>query len=150
MFEFEKVCREVEKMDVLTYTAELAEVSQHVIEGLENIELDGIEAMAVYAGLIFGAVVSDGKLDEAEFVLIKPMLDVAVGYDFSFEEAKALLKYFKKDSKEYKQYVDAVVDLFGEIDDDLKTDIVTVCLLICGIDGKISAKEKRWLKQLIK
>lgn len=149
MFEFEKVCREVEKMDTLSYSVILAEKSKEVIAGLKDLELNGIEAMTVYAGLIFGAVVSDGKLDENEFALIKPMLDISLGYDFSYEEARSLLKYYKKDSKEYNQYVDAVVDLFGEISDELKADIVTVCLLVCGIDGKISHKEKKWLKQLI-
>ena len=150
MFEFEKVCREVEMMDTLSYSLILAEKSKDVIAGLKDIELDGIDVMKVYAGLIFGAVVSDGKLDESEFVLIKPTLDLSLGYDFDYDEAKELLKYFKKDTKEYNQYVDAVVDLFGEISDELKADIVTVCLLVCGVDGKISLKEKKWLKQLIK
>ena len=150
MFEFEKVCREVEKMDTLSYSVILADKSRAVINGLKGLEIGGLDALKIYAGLIFGAVVSDGKLDESEFALIKPMLDLSIGYDFDFEEAKALLKYFKKDTKEYNQYVDAVVDLFGEIDDELKADIVTVCLLVCGIDGKISLKERKWLKQLIK
>ena len=150
MFEFEKICREVEKLDVVSYTAILTEKSKNVINGLQEIELDSLDTMKVYAGLVFGAVVSDGKLDETEFLLIKPMLDISMGYDFDYQEAKALLKYFKHDTKEYNQFVDAVVDLFGEISDELKADIVTVCLLVCGIDGKISLREKKWLKQLIK
>ena len=150
MFEFEKICREVEKMDPLTYSVVIAEKSKDVIAGLANLTEDGLTGLAIYSGLIFGAVVSDGKVSEEEFLLIEPMLSLSLGYQVSYEDAKAMLKYYKKDTKDYNKFVDAVVDLFGEISDELKSDIVTVCLLICGIDGKISLKEKMWLKQLIK
>ena len=43
-----------------------------------------------------------------------------------------------------------MVDILGELDDELKDDIVIVCMMICAIDGKISLKEKNWIKQLIK
>ena len=150
MFEFDKLCREVEKMDPLTYSIAIAERSARVIRALSEITESELSGLTIYSGLILGAVVSDGKLAEEEFLLIKPMLDLAAEKDLSFEEAKALVKYLKPENKEYKIFVDSVVDLFGEIDEDLKTDIVSVCLLVCAIDGKISSKEKRWLKQLIK
>ena len=28
--------------------------------------------------------------------------------------------------------------------------LLVVCLLVCAIDGKVSAKEKKWIKQLIR
>lgn len=150
MFEFEKLCREVEKLDPLTYSVLVAEKSADIIKGISYLTEDGLTGLTIYSGLILGAVVSDGKLAEEEFLLIKPMLDVALGEEVTLEDAQALLKYFKPESKEYKNFVDAVVDMFGEISDELKSDIVTVCLLICAVDGKVSFKERRWLKQLIK
>lgn len=62
---------------------------------------------------------------------------------------KKIAKEFKQEGKELKQYIDYIVDIFGLISDELKEDIITVCLLICAIDGNISAKEKNWIKQLI-
>jgi len=150
MFEFEKLCREVEKLDPVTYSVVVAEKSKNVLQGLANITENGLDGLTIYTGLILGAVVSDGKISEEEFLLVKPLLDVTLDGDVSYEDAKLLMKYFKADTKEYALFVDAVTDLFGEIDEDLKTDIVIVCLLICGIDGKISLKERKWLKQLIK
>ena len=42
-----------------------------------------------------------------------------------------------------------MVDLIGLFSEDIKADIIVVCMLICAIDGNISAKEKNWIKQLI-
>ncbi len=150
MFEFEKICHDVEKMDPITYSALVAEKSKDVIAGLVDITEGGLSGIAIYTGLVFGAIVSDGKISEEEFLLIEPLLSLSLGERVTYDDAKAMMKYYKKDSKEYKKFVDAAVDLFGEISEDLKADIVTVCMLICGIDGKISHKEKVWLKQLIK
>ena len=42
-----------------------------------------------------------------------------------------------------------MVDILGLLSDELKDDIVIICLMICAIDGKVSLKEKKWIKQLI-
>ena len=150
MFELEKIVKKVEEMDAKSYATSLAVVSARVVEKLANVMQDGLAGLVIYQGLILGAVMADGKVSEGEFLLIKPMLDIAFEADVSYEASKELAKYLRPEAKEYKQYIDAVTDLFGEIDEDLKVDIITSCLLICGIDGKISLKEKMWLKQLVK
>ncbi len=150
MFEFEKLCREVEKIDPVTYALVVEQKSKDVIAKLALVTENGLSGLTIYTGLVVGAIISDGKISEEEFVLVKPMLDVAFERDFTLAEANALMKYFKAETKEYKQFIDAVADLFGEISDDLKADIVTVCLLICAVDGKVSFRERKWLKQLIR
>ena len=35
------------------------------------------------------------------------------------------------------------------LDDELKSDIVMLCLLICASDGKISKREKNWLAKFV-
>ena len=42
-----------------------------------------------------------------------------------------------------------MVDVIGCFSDEMKTDIVIVAMLICAVDGKISFKEKNWIKKLI-
>ena len=42
-----------------------------------------------------------------------------------------------------------MVDLIGFADEDLKDEIVLLCLLVCAIDGEVSDEEKAWIKQLI-
>ena len=100
------------------------------------------------------------------------MLYTFFGDSVDYEDCKKIAKEFKQEGKELKQYIDYIVDIFGLISDELKEDImpienliafadskagqdyfgeniITVCLLICAIDGNISAKEKNWIKQLI-
>ena len=60
------------------------------------------------------------------------------------------MKSMRADNRQLKRYVDDMVDLLGLVSDDLKEDIILVCLILCAVDGKISAKEKRWIKQLIR
>ncbi len=150
MFEFDLTCKVFENLDPVEYSAIAIKKSADVLQGLKGLELDGLDAITVYNGLILGAILSDGKISDEEFVLVKPMVDLALGYDVTKKDLNKLVKYFKRDTKDYKDFVDAVVDLFGEISDELKDDIVTLCLIVCAVDGKISLKEKRWLKQLIK
>ncbi len=45
--------------------------------------------------------------------------------------------------------MDRMVDVIGLVSPELKDDIVLVCLMVCAVDGKVSAKEKKWIKQLI-
>ena len=49
-----------------------------------------------------------------------------------------------------KTYVDDLIDILGEISEGLKTDIIFVCMIICAIDGKVSLRERLWIKKLIK
>lgn len=56
----------------------------------------------------------------------------------------------RQEQREMKKVVDEMVDVLGILSDDLKNDIVLVCMLICAVDGKISLKEKSWIKQLLK
>lgn len=152
MFEFDKICRDVERLDPETYAEIIATKSVDIIAGITAISEDPETALSIYLGLILGSIISDGKITEEEFLIVKPLLSVALGREVEYNatEINTLLRYFKAETKEYKKFIDAIVDLLGEVSDELKTDIVTVCLLICGIDGKISLKEKAWLKKLIK
>ena len=143
MFEFEKLCKEVEKLDPATYNAIIAEKSLSVLYKLAEITEDELDGITIYTGLLLGSVIADNKIAEEEFALVEPMFNVALGKHISLEEANEMMKYFRKESRYYRQFVKAVVDLFGDIDDELKIDMITVCLLICAVDGKISIREKQ-------
>ena len=99
---------------------------------------------------MIASVYADGKLDESEYLLLMPALKLFFGDDFDYGSAKALVKAFRPEGRELKKVVDDMVDLLGGLSDELKEDIITVCLLICAVDGKISLREKKYIKQLIR
>ena len=150
MFEFEKLCKDIENLDSKTWNELLVEKSDSVIDQLTMITNDEISGLTLFYGLVLGAIVSDGKIDEGEFKIIKPFLDIALKKDVTYDFVQDYVKILKPESAEYKGFIDTAVDAMGELSDQLKNDVVLLCLLICGVDSKISAKEKRWIKQLIK
>ena len=150
MSSFNDLCKLMESLDPATYGKVMVEKTADVLVGLKGITCDGLDALAIYTDFVLCAVAADGKLSEEEFQLVKPVLDLIAGADVSYEEAKAIFKAAGLDKpKEYKAAMDKTVDLLGLVSPQLKDDIILVCMLICAVDGKISFREKRWIKKLI-
>lgn len=149
MNEFKQICREAEALDPVEYGAILAVKTAKIMPALHALTRDPAESAMMLATFMIGSVYADGKLDEAEYELMKPMLEAFFGQEVNFEQAKKVVKAFSPEGKELKRVVDYVVDLLGELDEELKADIITVCLLVCAIDGKISKKEEKYIRQLI-
>ena len=150
MSSFNDLCKLMESLDPATYGKVMVEKTADVLVGLKGITCDGLDALAIYTDFILCSVAADGKLSEEEFLLVKPVLDLIAGADVSYEEAKAIFKAAGLDKpKEYKAAMDKTVDLLGLVSPQLKDDIILICMLICAVDGKISFKEKRWIKKLI-
>ncbi len=48
------------------------------------------------------------------------------------------------------EYTKETIRVLNFLDDDLTADIVMLCLCVVAIDGKISLREKNYIKQLCK
>ena len=149
MFEFNKLCKAAEQLDPQTYGEIIAEKSVAIIAALSAITKDGLTGLQIYLNFILCSIAADGKLDETEYMILKPAFEKLAGKEVSYDDAVAIFNAAGLDkSKDYKNVVDEMVDILGTISLDLKRDIITVCLLVCAVDGKISRKEKKWIKQL--
>lgn len=144
--DFKQICKTVENLDPVTYSDTLKAVSAKVLVELKELS-DAESAATLYVNFVLCAIASDGKLTEPEFNMIRPALEAATEQEVPYEAAKKAIASI--DSKAYKNDVDRLVDLIGAAAPEVKTDIVTLCLLICGVDGKVSRKERNWIKQLI-
>jgi uncharacterized tellurite resistance protein B-like protein len=150
MTEFNKLCKQVEELDVLSYATILAEKSAKIIPALSALSGNGLDGVSIFADFILGSIVADGKLAEEEYLLMYPLLKDFFGEGINYEDCKKVVKSIRPESKEFKNALNDLVDYLGTLSEDLKDDIIIVCLLICSVDGKISLKEKQWIKQLIK
>lgn len=147
---FNQLCKEVERLDPLQYAAIITAKTVKIVPALQALTEDYLETAGMIASFLMASVYADGKLDEAEYLLLLPSLKLLFGEDIDYDGAKAIARYFKPEGKELKKAVNQIVDVLGELSEELKADIITVCLLICAVDGKISLKEKNYIKQLIK
>lgn len=150
MKSFNDLCKLAEQFSPEEYTAIVSDKAAAIIPALRALTDDPDEATTMFASFIMASVYADGKLDEAEYELLLPMLELVFGEGFDYESAKKLVKAFKPEGKELKKAVDYLVDFIGLLSEDLKNDIVILCLLVCAVDGKITAKEKSYIKQLVR
>lgn len=150
MGEFDRLCKQIEQLDPSSFTEIISEKSANVVSALAAITKNGIDGVGIYLNFILCSVAADGKLAEEEFQLLKSPLEKLLGKELTYAEAKTVFKNAGLDkSKDYKKAVDLMVDVLGLVSPELKADIITVCMMICAIDGKISRKEKKWIAQLI-
>ena len=150
MSDFDVLCRVLEEMDPDTYNDLLVRKSARVVRDLSGFTRDGADAVTLFADFILCAVALDGRLVEEEYILAKPILDMILESDVSYEDAQGFFDGAGLgDPEGYKDTMDAVADLLGEVSPDLKDDIVMVCMLVCAVDGSISERERAWIRQLI-
>ncbi len=151
MFEFSKLCKAVEEMDPAVYAEVITQKSAKIIGALSAITQSGKDGVTIYLTFILTSVAADGRLDENEYAMLRPLLEKAMGREITYDDAKRIFTEAGLDKpKEYKRAVDQMVDMLGMVSMDLKTDIIIVCMMVCAVDGKISSKEKKWIKQLIR
>ena len=147
---FNILCEVLERLDDDTYNALMEEKSSRIIPALADITADGLSGVQIYMDFVICAVAADGKLTEAEYLLIKPILDLTMEADMGYGDAQKFFYDNGFDKPEgYKQSMDAIVDLVGLVSQELKDDIVLLCMLVCSVDGEMSVEEREWIQQLI-
>lgn len=150
MKDFNELCRSVEELSPLEYAAVLGRTSLKIMPAIRAFSEDGRTCAEVLAAFVIASVYADGKLDESEYLLMAPLLKAFFGENFDFEDAKKLAKEWRKEGRAVKKEVDYLVDFLGTLSEELKGDIIFACLLMCAVDGKVSLKEKAYIRQLMR
>ncbi|MBR5998918.1 MAG: hypothetical protein IK043_00525, partial [Candidatus Methanomethylophilaceae archaeon] len=149
MSDFDNLCKQLEEMDPETFTQIFNKKSEEVLNALIDITADGKDGVTAYMQFILASVAADGKLSEGEFKLLKPMFDQMKEKDVTYEEGVEIFKEMGlDDSAAYRKVIDTMVDLLGLISQEMKGDIILLCLLVCAIDGEVTEDEKKWIMQL--
>ena len=149
MFEFKKLCNEVEKLNPAERGVLLAEKSVKVVKGLNELELP-FNPVKTLVTFIIGSVVSDNSISEKDYLYIYPSLVKAFGHDFDFASVKQVLQFAKDVKKELAAYTKDLLSVIAQCDENLAADIISLCLLVTSVDGKVTLKEKRYIRQLCK
>lgn len=150
MKDFNELCRSVEELSPLEYAAVLGRTSLKIMPAIRAFSEDGRTCAEVLAAFVIASVYADGKLDESEYLLMAPLFKAFFGEDFDFEDAKKLAKEWRKEGRAVKKEADYLVDFLGTLSEELKGDIIFACLLMCAVDGKVSLKEKAYIRQLMR
>ena len=83
-------------------------------------------------------------------MLLYTGMKVTLGSSFDAEDCKEIAKATLEDKKDLKlaaKYLaENYLSLWNEND---KENVIMLCIALCAIDGEISAKEVKWLKELV-
>lgn len=149
MFEFAKVMKDYEQLGAIERGLILTEKSVSILAKLSALDIDGIDPVETLAAFITGSVAADGKLHEKEYLLIYPALLKVFGSDFDYESVKKLFENDKDGRKEVAKYTHDLIRVLESADDTLYEDVIILCLCVVTIDGKLSLREKKYVKRLI-
>ena len=149
MSDFDTLCKQLEQMDSEKYAQIFSDISDDVINDLVAITADGKDGVTAYMQFVLASVAADGVLSKPEFTLLKPWFDRMTDKDTTYEEAVEIFNGLGLNEPDtYKDIIDTMVDIIGLVSEEIKDDIVLLCLLVCAIDGEITEKEKDWIRQL--
>ena len=140
MFEFQKVCKQYEKLSYDERRALLEEQASVLVPAAATLPY-GIDSLII---LVMASCAADGKLQAEEYSLFKDV----TGLDLSYDLTSASIEAIK--GKEIKEAADIIVDSLGEIDMELKALLVSFCLLFCSADGRVGLSERSFIKKLVK
>lgn len=149
MFEFKKVMKDYESLNAIERGLMLTEKSVSILAKLSALDIDGIDPVETLASFIIGSVVADGKLHEKEYLLIYPALVKVFGSDFDYESIKKEFEADKDGRKDIAGYTTDLLRVLGTVDETLYEDVIILCLCVVTIDGKVSLREKNYVKRLI-
>ena len=150
MFDFKKLCNEYESLSTVERGVLLAEKSAVVLAKLHTLNIEEIDPIETYVAFILGAIVSDGVIDEKEYLLMYPALVKTFGNDFDFQTIKTSFKKDKEGRSMIKKYNQDMVKIMSYLDESLVADLISLCLLIVSVDGKVTLKERHYIKKLYK
>ncbi len=148
MFEYIEKCKKFEKLSTFDRFALLANKSFIITNKLSELGLNVNDSLSLIATFILGSIVSDGEVNEKEFLLMYPALLRTFGDNFDFDSIKEAFQNDFKTRNELKNYLKDILSLLNSVSNELKEDIIDICFAIVTIDGKLSLKERIYMKKL--
>lgn len=150
MFEFAKLCKEYENLSAPERGVMLTGKSVKILAKLKLLELPGVDPVHALAGFILGSVVADGRVNEQEYLLIYPALVHVFGDDFDFDTIKDSFRKDREGREAVKEYTQEMLSFLALADETLREDVIALCLCVVTVDGKISLRERNYIRKLCK
>lgn len=149
MLEFKKLCDAYESLSAVEKGLILTEKSAVITAKLHELSVPGLDPLSTLAGFIVGSAVADGKINEQEYLLIYPALVHAFGDDVYLAFVKDTFRLSSGDRDMVWKYTEDMIRVLSFLDDELREDVITLCLCVVAIDGHVSRREKNYIRRLL-
>ena len=148
MFEFERLCFSLEKLDRASFNKRFAEEYARSLDVLcRIIGKDADEARRTLMICAMVASMADGKFVSGEFSQIGAMIDAENGGSCTFEEAKEFVET-ELAGMDRDEYVRKTYLSIKEADPEAAESFIVYLTAVCCADGNACRKEKKWIKSI--
>ncbi len=148
MLELKKLCDAFEELSAVERAALMAEKSLVVLAKLHELSFPLSDPIDMLVGFVIGACTADGKINEKEYLMIYPALVRTFGDDFDFASVKSAFRCEREGQKAIADYTEKMLRILHMLDEGLKWDVIMLCLCIVSSDGRITWKERRYIRRL--
>ena len=151
MREFEKACKQLEKMsedELLEFAGEKYGSSLRALSAAMGGDVKKAASLITLCAMAAASV--DGKLSESEYLHIAAMIHADTGSEPSFNDVKELIEDTITGKDSEVDFVQKVLLTIGREDLEASGDFVMFLMAICASDGDASWKERAWIKKLYK
>lgn len=149
MTKFDQLCTALETSTPEQMDAMLTSCFERVMPALKNLGVDGADGVQLLVSFMLASCYADGEVNQHEYQLMHAVLSALFGDELTLDDATQMVDSFADDHNKLKTQTDKLIDMLGELDPQSKMDAVTICLIVCAVDHKITDKEKAYVKQLI-
>lgn len=111
-------------------------------------DIDLAAAKKTLAAFILGSIVNDGELNEMQYLLMYPSLMRVFGERYDFSDVKSLFESNLAANRNLEDNELQMLKLLSIVDDDVRRDIIAICIMVINVDGKIPSEEKQYIKKL--
>lgn len=148
MLEFKRLCDAFEELPSDKRALLLKEKSAGVLSRLRETASADTDSVSVLARFMIGSCVMDGRINENEYFIIYPALVRVFGADFDFDTLKYTFRRDREGRRAAAGYSRDMLCLMNNADDELKRDIIELMLCVLSTDGRITLKEKLYIRRL--
>lgn len=153
--EAENAAPERENSSVGTGKAEAAGIAENPAsaEDAQNAGADPSaesDPLTTFAAFLIGSTAADGGVNEREYLLMYPRLTHVFGAECNLSAVKNSYKRGIAGWKTLKKTVAAMQSLLPRMDDELKTETLLLTLCVLSPRGRISLKDRIYLRSLYK
>ena len=108
------------------------------------------DPLTTYAAFLIGSTAADGGVNEREYLLMYPRLTHVFGAECNLSAVKNSYKRGIAGWKTLKKTVAAMQSLLPRMNDELKTETLLLTLCVLSPRGRISLKDRIYLRSLYK
>lgn len=149
----DQVCNQCENLSNEAFNQLVNQKLNAVMPKLNNITLNignqKFTGDTLLTHILIATVITDYTVTDSEVRFLTTMITTYINPGLDFPTVKQFIMNMGNNVGGTQAFADSLIDALGRIENQLKVDIVMLCMLLASVDGKITASERNFLAKLL-